>query len=274
VDVRRVAFVFLVASLSTVLLQGTSNAAGWWNFINLDDPIGIGESLKHRVPDVFFESREEATAARSTAWYAYLIPSFDRTALDRAMLRAEPGNWWEQPSEAILVGDVRLSGQDANLIDAIVHLTVPRISTGRYHFMLCDSECRMPLGDVIPQRVDVAGDPFSAQLARRLERTNLQLEQGGADMRRRLRGARNEIATLETLLTRTREAIATLNNRLERVERDRPSTPWIAYVGWFVAGVALSTLALAAVRPRRRRSSEPSTPADVPDDPRELIESR
>ena len=239
-------------------------------------PIGIGESLSHRVEDVFFETREEATTARTTAWYAYLIPSFDRSALDQAMRREDPGNWWEPPSKAILVGDVRLSGQDANLVDAIVHLSVPRISTGRYHLMLCNAECRMPLGDVIPQRVDVAADAFSAQLARKLERTTFRLTERLQVLQRRVQRTRIAQAEVEASVRLSREAVTTLSHRVSELERDRSSgsTPWGAFAGWFLAGASLSALGFLFVRRRTDASTTAHADVRVPDDPRELIESR
>ena len=192
-------------------------------------------------------------------------------------MKANPGDWWQAPRQTILVGTVTLSHRGDGFFDATAHVTVPEITTGSYYFMLCDTGCRTPLGDVIPQRVDVAGDAFSAQLARKLTRSNFALQEALARQRRQLR---REIRQVERELVELKvsspnaDEVARLNDRVAALERDRPSTPWPAYAGWFVAGAAVSFLALTVIRRRRDTASEPPLEIEVPDDARELAESR
>ena len=275
---RRAAFVLLVATLTSVLLQRSVAAGGWWNFISLDGPIGVGESLEHRVEDVTYSTTEQTEAALRVQWYAYLLPGFKTQALDRAMRKAEPGDWWVPPSKAILAGEIDLSNKGSGFLDATVRLTVPDIPTGPYHLMLCDLGCRTPLGDVIPQRVDVAADAFSAQLARKLERKNLRLQETLVRQRRQLR---REIRQVERQLVETKlesaktDEVARLADEVARLRRERPSTPWMAFGGWFVAGAAVSALALVVLRRRKDAASAEGevSVVRVPDDARELIES-
>ena len=273
---RRAAFVSLIALTGLVFLQTPAAAGGWWNFIHLDGPLGIGESLTHRVEDLTFHTMREGKPARGTRWHAYLLPQIDIRALDRAMQVAQPGDWWEPPGTMILAGEVRLSKETDGFVDALVHLTVPEIAPGSYYLMLCDVGCRTPLGEVIPQRVEVVADAFSAQIARKLERTNDRMTGALEDVRNELRRARIKVDALESILIQYREANEVLKDRITALERKRPPTPspWTAFAGWFVAGVAVSALALTVVHRRRDAVIGSTIPVDVPDDARELIESR
>ena len=273
---RRVAVAFLVAVLSSAFFQGTASAGGWWNYINLDGPIGVGESLEHRVGDVWYSTSEQTEAARHVEWYAYLLPRYETQALDRAMRKADPGDWLNPPAEIIPVGQIDVSKDRAGFLDATVHLTVPDISAGWYHLMLCDLGCRTPLGNVIPQRIDVVADASSAQLARKLDRTNIRLQEALANQRRQLRREIRNVQLVDGRVeSATREEVTRLNDRIAALERNRPSTPWIAFGGWFLAGAALSALAFLLVRRRKGAATADSEPSlvRVPDDPRELIES-
>lgn len=264
---RVLLFVALVTSIA--LLPAPARAGGWWSSINLDGRhLGIGEKLTVRS-EVLFSTVQAAEEARRTQYHAYLLGDFDQAGLKRAMTRPAPKHWWTPPKELILVGDVELSQWDSNLAMSTANLAIPEMRPGRYHLMLCDSGCRAPLGDLIPQRVVVSSEPLAAQSARKLQETKERLNLALARVRHDLRQSTARAKDAQAQAAEGADAIARLEQKLSSSDPDPPSTPWLSYAGWFLAGVA-GTLALT-----RRRRQDFSSHADfpleqVPDDPREL----
>jgi hypothetical protein len=202
-----------------------------------------------------FRTIDEGEKARHVSYYAYLVRGIHTEALERAMSLPQPGRWWEPPAYMIRAGDVQLFDWDANLALARVHLTVPEIDLGSYELMLCDDGCRMPLGNLIPSRVHVAEDPVAAQTARNLQKTNARLDLELARTRHALRETRHQLGAVDRDATASSEAVARLTDRLAS-RSEAPSPSWIAYVGWFFAGVLLTLVIV-----RRRHRMPPAEPA-------------
>ena len=264
----RPATLALTLVVSFLVVRGPARAGGWWSSIDVGRYLGIGETVTARA-EVWFPSLELAEDARQDVYHAYLARGIDRERLEQAMTRAEPKDWWTQPAEMMLVGDVRLRSWDANIAIATAHVTVPHVAPGSYHLMLCDAGCITPLGNVIPLRVDVAADVLLAKTARKLEATNERSELALARVRSDLRRVAAHVEGAQTKAAETRARVARLQARLSLSNEQRPS-PWIVYAGWFAAGAAS---ALAVVRRRKvalRAQTQPPV-AEVPDDARELI---
>ena len=259
------------------LVPSAASAGGWWSGIDLDGShLGIGESLTFRS-EVMFRTLEAAERARTSGDFgAYLTRGFDRGTLREAMTVAEPKHWWSPPPDLTLIGDVRLSDWDANLAVATAEIDVPEVTPGSYDLMICDAGCVNPLANLIPSRIEVSADALTAQTARKMEKTKTRLDIALQRVRHDLRqqGRRLEAAT--TGSAESADAIARLQKRVSSLD-DRPpppSSPWLPYLSFFLAGAAVTSLVSAF---RRRSSSgrppEPPMPR-IPDDARELVTTR
>jgi hypothetical protein len=263
----------LLGLLATAaLIIGPANAGGWWSSIGLEgQPVGIGESINLRVSEVMFDSMPEADRAHDRTFYAYLVRTFDQAALEDAMSRPDPGDWWQPTSEPVRVGTVELIDWDSNLARARVSFRVPQIAEGNYYFMLCDLGCEVALGNLIPSKVSVTSDVLAAQTTRRLQKLE-------ADLTLALQRSRSEVREISRSLRRAvsndeeqTERIQALERQLTDAREPEPS-PWPAYAGWLLAGVSL-TFILVQARRRTRSDLEPLMER-VPDDARELLEPR
>ena len=262
---------FVLLLLLSMLLAPPAVAGGWWSSIGFEgQPIGLGESIDLKMSEVMFDSLEEAEEARGQDFYAYLVADFDQTALDDAMSRPNPGDWWTPLSEPIPAGTVELLGWDANLAKARVELNVPQVSPGMYFLMLCDAGCNVALGNLIPSRVNVTDDVLAAQTTRRLQ-------QAEADLTLALQRSRSELRQTRSTLRGALSDDALQDQRIDKLEsqlievRKPESPPWITYAGWFFAGVGAAFLFLR--RGRSRVSREEVSIERIPDDARELINS-
>jgi len=114
----------LLSTIVLVLLLSPLPAragGGWWSSIDYHARyLGAGESLTVRS-EFSFRNMELARKARSNDYRAYLIRGVDTERLDRAMSGFEPKRWWTPPKEMILIGDVTLSGWNANIGTAVAH---------------------------------------------------------------------------------------------------------------------------------------------------------
>lgn len=277
--------------LALLLLPTTATAGGWMNHIDLQARyLGSGEMLTVRSR-VMFETLETAEEERRVDYRAYLVRGLDTTAAGGAMSQSEYSRRWTPPAEMTLIGDVELSRWDANTASAAAHLTIPEMTPGYYHLVLCDVGCRTPLGNLVPLRVQVSADPFSARVARGLEEANARLELGfirvRSDLRRtqrQVRAARSAAseaaaghAAAAEVAAATHDLIARSEERISALEAGSRSDPWTAYPAWFLIGAAT---ALVGVRFWRRRAPalSPSAPEvsvePMPDGDRELISSR
>ncbi len=266
------------------LVVAAAGGGGWWSYIDLEGQhLGIGETLTVRS-EVWFRGVVDAQKASNSDYYAYLVRGIDREALRWAMSRPQPKRWWKPPAEMTLLGDVDLSQWDTDIARSTARLTIPELSLGRYHLMLCDRGCRNPLGNLIPARVEVVDDPLAAQTSRKLQdatdRTSLALARLRKDLRqsdsRVYLGAAEQLRKLggvKANASETAQAVTALRKRLESLDTDPRSMPWPAYLAWFVGGLGVAT---AAARGRRRASLMPTeTPVErKPDDARELATSR
>ncbi len=258
----------LLGLLLMTLLVGPAHAGGWWTNAGLDgQPFGMGESISLRVPNVMFDSIEEAEEAKNDAFFTYLVHDFDQAALDEAMKRAQPGDWWEPRSEPLRVGTIDLIKSDGNLATARVRLDVPQIGERSYYLMLCDLGCETALGSVIPARVSVTADVLAAQTSRRLERTEAGLTAALQRSRSEMRETRRALRRSLSNDAKQADAIQALERQLANTRRSEPP-PWIAYAGWFFAGAAIM-LVLARGR-RQSRNGHNSMINRIPDDAREL----
>ncbi len=268
---RRLKVSLLVLLLAS-LVALPARAGGWWSSIGLDgQPVGIGESFSLRVAEIMFDSIEEAGRAEAQTFYAYLVREFDEAALDDAMSRRDPGEWWTPLTEPVRAGTVELFGWDANLAKARVRVDVPRVAPGSYSLMMCDEGCDVPLGNLIPSRVDVVPGALAAEIARRLQETEAKL---GLALQR----ARNDLRETRSILRQAlagdageAERLRALETRIDDAAKPRVP-PWVAVAGWFLAGVAA---ALLLVTRRRRRPVEVERLIErIPDDARELTTTR
>jgi hypothetical protein len=266
-SMRRTALFVLAASVSLMLLQTSASAGGWWTTVDLHDQyLGVGESLKIKVSEVLYGSIEEAKEAQGINYYAYLVKEFDRGLLERAMTRPDPDRWWRPLSPVINAGEVTLFEGDANLTRGRLHLLIPEIPPGRYSLMLCDADCRTPLGNHIPVPVNVTEDVLAAKTARRLDGTNERLRLALARVRRDVRQTQRQVRHVQNQANEE-EGAATLPEK-PASDADEGMPPWITYAGWFIAGAAA---ALSLTRRRRQTSSHPDLVIErIPDDAREL----
>lgn len=251
----------------------SARAGGWWTYLDLDGPVAPGERVTARA-ELMFRTVEEAREARATTYYTYLMPSIDSQALEWAMSRPHPKEWWSPPAELLRVGEVKLSGWDTNVVFATTTLSVPEVPSGHYYVMLCNASCLAPLADLVPNPVQVVDDPLTAKTARKLEATKakvqLALQRTRHDLR--LEGERRRAA--ETDLTQVKRDVALLTKRTESLEKVPQSVPWIACLGWFAGGVGCATVVAMA---RRRRTAPRATPEGplqpLPSEERELVGS-
>lgn len=255
-------------SLSVVAgLASPALAGGWWSSIGLDgQPVGIGESFRHHVSEVMFDTIEEAERAKEQTFFVYLVRHFDEGALDDALGRADPGDWWRPVTEPIRAGTVELTSWDANLAEARVRLDVPGVSPGSYHLMLCDAGCDRPLGNLIPAGVTVTDDVLAAQTTRRLLETEARLSLAVQRTRNDLRATRRTLGDVTSRVAAQERRVEALEPRPAQTPESPETSPWIAYAGWFVAGGA-TLLAIS----RRRPIREPAGAGRIPDDARELV---
>lgn len=272
---RTLKLTVLALSLLSVLAP-PARAGGWWSGIGLEgQPVGIGESIELHAGEVMFETLGEAERARMQTFYAYLVMEFDEKALDEAMSRGEPGDWWSPLTEPIRIGTVELFGWDANLAKARVRLDVPQVAPGPYSLMLCDEGCEVPLANVIPSGVEVTTDALAARTMRRLQDAEadlaLALQRTRNDVRQTRAAMRHALSEDAEQDAAQGERIRVLGKQLADVPRpDGP--PWFAYAGWFFAGGAAALL-LVGRRHLRRREHEMFVER-IPDDARELTTTR
>lgn len=244
----------IILSLGIVviaLFPSTASAGGWWNGLDLvGQAIGVGESFSFRS-EVLFPDIETAEAAHSADYRAYLVRGMDHDRLDKAMGRAEPGDWWSVPKKMIQIGTVSFSRRDANLSTATAHLNVPEVPSGTYNLMLCSPGCVEPVGNLFPLKVRVSPDPVVATKVRRLTEKTWDLKTTLAGTKRDLRRSNRKLILAEPAAEGGNERVS------ERADATVPTgetTPWWHPAMWFVSG-ALLTLVLNHLRLRKRGGS-------------------
>lgn len=271
----------LLAALTAVALlapMGTAGAGGWWNGIDLDGQrLAVGESTTVRMRFVLFADAEAAQDARSgEAYYAYLVGDYNRRALDRAMRRANPGHWWEKPTNATRVGVVTLSKWQTNAATARVGITIPRMKPGRYSLMLCNAGCVKPLADVIPldgvrifrlrdaaARADLARVRAEQQAERDMLQQELQRREASIDALEEVAEARLQAAADSADdVDRALASNAALRRDIEQLQTEltaqRQRTQQVG--GLAAAGWLATLLAAALLYRRRRRHEQPPVP--------------
>jgi hypothetical protein len=177
----RLAFICGLAVL--LLAPQAAPAGGWWSHIEVSSST-VAPGQRVEVDDgVAFDTIAAADEARDGGrFYVYLLRGFDDSALERAMRKRNPGDWWSLgDAVAIRVGRLALSVSDGNMGRATASFTVPDLRPGTYHLMLCDASCAQPLADTIPTAgFRVVADLAAAQPAQRVLRVEQPVwEQAG-----------------------------------------------------------------------------------------------
>ncbi len=257
----------LVCALGLVALPAPpAHGGGWWSYIEADrSTVAPGQRVKLDEEVLFRSAAVAHEASDGTRFHVYLLRGFDYSVVERAMEKPWPRSWWSLgDAEAIRVAPVDVDVSDANLARAHASFTMPELSPGRYHLMLCDAGCRRPLADAIPAGgFTVVADPATARLAQRMERLELRLlrrsnrlAQASALAGRAHIAARRARVEVERLEART----LARERRPGRRETEQPSTR-ASDGGWFLAGGLAG--ALVALTLRRRRSQAEAPPAVV-----------
>jgi hypothetical protein len=259
----------LVCALGVLLfVPHAATAGGWWSYVDVNrSQVAPGQRVEIDET-VAFSSVAAAEEAQETGrFYVYLLRGFDYSAVERAMRKASPRNWWSLgDAEAIQVGQVTVSVSDANLGRATAAFTMPEIPPATYHLMLCDKACTEPLADVIPATdFTVVADPATAQMAQRAGR----LEGRIRNQARQLAAARTDIDTALVAARNARSEVEQLEARVSSTADERRSSPRVArwaYAGWFVAGVLIGALALLVFRRGRSKPSPLARAGWLPSD--------
>lgn len=260
-----------VGSALLLVLQAPASAGGWWTTLDFHDQyVAVGESLSIKIDEVLFGSIEAAERAEDTQYFAYVVKDFDQRSLDKAMSRPNPEDWWRPLTPPIRVGTVALTNRDANLTRGRVHLDMPEIPTGGYSLMLCDAGCQNPLANHIPIPVNITSDALAAQTARRLDKTNDRLTLALARVRHDVRQTQRELRRMQGSATAAASEADGQSHHQVPVTNRESRPPWIAYAGWFLAGVLA---VFVVMRPRRDRLAAEIVIERVPDDARELMKT-
>ena len=163
----------LVCALGVLYVTPQAAAGGgWWSSIHVDRaPVAPGQRVELDATIAFSSNAAARAAQRAGRFSVYVLRGFDDSALERAMRKRSPGDWWSLGgAEAIRVGPVTIGGLDANLARATAAFTLPEIPPATYHLMLCDAGCTEPLMDVIPTGgFTVVADPATARMAKRVK---------------------------------------------------------------------------------------------------------
>lgn len=273
----RIRSLLAVGVAAACLWPTPTTAGGWWNHIDLDSPhLAVGESLSFRQPVTFWNisaARRALSAERAAteAYAAYLMGHVDQAMLDRAMSTAEPGQWWEPPTDLVRVGDVELMGSDSNLVRATVRLSVPDMPPGTYYMMLCDVGCRTPLGDIVPTAIRLTDEPFAARALRLIERYRAHFDSKLLRIDRLARKSLSRTLDAEQDIAELKARVGALSSEIESL-RHRPAPgPWGPVAAGAAGGsMVVLTGALGMMLLRRRRGAI-AVPV-VPDDARQLVD--
>lgn len=255
--------------LGTTLLVPPALAGGWWSYLQVPGRyVGIGETIEFTENEVLFATIEEAGRAKSDGFGVFLVQSYDKRLLEDAMTRPEPDHWWEPLSTPVRIGNVDLIDPDSNLMKARVTFTVPEVAPGRYAIVLCSApNCEEPLGNVVPAEVMVTEDVLLAKTARRVANQRFENQMSFVRVRHRLKGVREQVSDLRAKIGEPDPAPAAAPD--SPTLTPEATTPWVAYAGWFFAGVSTAFLLLR----RRTVNVRPNQVLQehIPDDARELM---
>ena len=263
--------VVVVMGIGLALAPSAAAGGGWWSSIDLPGAyVGAGETFTVRSHVLFADLEEYEEARESGEYFAYLIHDLDPSVFTNVQSQQEFADSWRPPAEMTLIGDVELTGWDANIVTAVSTVTIPDLPPGSYDVMFCDAGCTRPLGDLIPTGVRLAADPITAQTARRLDGTRQRLHLALARVRRDVRHAERRIDDARADAATAARYAENLGRKLAAVEREPSSPAWIPYLGWFLSGAVLALLLrrrAGSLRATQERSIE-----TIPDDARELVE--
>ena len=277
----------LIAAAMALLVAGVSPAlAGGVSWIDVSEShVAPGMSLEAETQAYFATAEQAAEATIPRAYSVFLLDDLDRNTLREAIGDYDPG--WPVPRTAtrIEVGTVEALSRDANLVRAHARIEIPSLVPGNYWLMFCDAGCSRAMGDAVPTRLHVAGDPIAAAVGNRVERLQMRSQMTS----RRVRNLRSfalrkaEAAELARDSSRYQigslgEEVRTLEKELTALRREASSPDWLAYSGWAVAVMLLAGAISSRIRARRRfprwSIEAPPEPSVVPDRERELVGPR
>lgn len=245
--------ILVVAVVAIVaLMPSPASAAGWLTYLDLPGGhLGVGETVRVRT-EVSFWDRAGADAAKSKDFHAVLVQGIRAKALAADMEPTSYPLWWTPPTKMTLLGDVVLDHWDVNHARATVDLKIPEMPPGQYQLLFCDRGCQHPMANIRPQEVTVSADALLARTARGLVETQGKLYPALARLRIDLREITRQAKSTEGMAGNSVEAITALQNEMFSLDADPPAIPWVAFAGWFVAGLAV---AFSATQLRRRARS-------------------
>lgn len=253
--------------IAMLLVAPSASAGGWWSYAHLEGGrVAAGETVLIRS-GAAFATVEDAEAARTRPYYAYLVRGHDRSLLRRAMTKPDPARWWRlsPDAELVRVGELELSNFDANLADARVRITVPAgTDRGRWHLMFCDDGCRTPMGSVIPTPVRVTTFAGMARTARRMSVLAEQRDHEIADLRGQLQQKHVELGAQTRRATEATEQLHAQENATPPVPAPAAAWSWSSALVGAVGALLLGGVALW-LRRRSRGAGRDDPPADVPE---------
>ncbi|HEX2045516.1 MAG TPA: hypothetical protein VHF23_07820 [Gaiellaceae bacterium] len=260
----------LISALGLVLLPAPhADAGGWWSYVEADrSTVAPGQRVKLGEQVMFRSAAAAREATDEGGFHVYLLRGFDYSVVERAMEKPWPRSWWSLgDADAIRVAGVDIDVSDGNLARAHASFTVPALTPGTYHLMLCDAGCRRPLADVIPAAgFTVVADPATARLAERVERLEVRLRRRSSRVAhvRALAGRAHVVARRARVeLGRLQARMEALERRAGRAEAERASRP-ADEAGWLLAGGLAGALVALTLRRRRSPAETAPTPASAP----------
>lgn len=249
---KRLVLACLIVGGSHVIPSAAAGG-GWWAYIDVNrDHLAVGQRFG-LVSEHLFDSIEAAERAVSgeDRFYAYLLEGYDRGRLRKAMGHAGPGDWLRTKGAIHLLGQVRLSDRDSNLVTAKAAFATPDVPPGRYELMLCDEGCESPMADAVPAGLWITTDLVAARAATKAQRISERLRERSHALRSSNARLRKQIVSLKARLDLVEQQMQTEAASAQLpIPTQRPGEALLLTAG-AVTGGALTLGVTAGFRKRR-----------------------